>query len=97
MAQNLQVSPTAQVIVKDRRLKNGANLPQRLLPLPEDVETADSHLACGRPDLAQHHPDRRALPGPVMAEQTKNLTRRHLEAEFLDGAMLAKILPDVSQ
>src|SRR5712671_6227471 len=72
MAENLQIPPTAQVIVKYRRLEYRADFLQRALAIIRHIEPANAHLSFGRPDLPKHHANGRAFAGAVMAEQPNN-------------------------
>src|SRR5204863_895022 len=77
--ENFQIPSRAQVIVKDRRLEDRADLLQGLPTFASDFVTTHLDRTGGRPDLPEHHPDRRAFPGPVVAEQSKNFAAIHRE------------------
>src|SRR5207249_673702 len=84
MAQDLQVSPAADIVVENRRFENRADLLQRELASPRHIVAANEKFTLRRPDLAQHHPDGRALPGTVMAEQAKNLAARDVQVQMIN-------------
>src|ERR1043166_10428 len=97
MTQDLQVPPTAQVIVKDRRLENRAHLLQGRLPPAGHVVPAHANLAARGPDLAEHHPDGRALARAVVAEQAEDFSRRHAQIQLADRPPRPEILCHLSQ
>src|SRR5215469_1789977 len=72
MAQDFEIPPTAEVIVKDRSLENGADLLQSALTAGCDIEAAHKDLAVGGPDLSEHHADGRTLAGAVVSQQTED-------------------------
>src|SRR5260221_1514530 len=95
MAENLQVTPAAQVIVEHWCLKNRAHLLQSLLPIVGNIETTDTDLSVTGPDLTQHHSDGSAFSRSVMTKQAEDLTRGHAQAEVLDRLAFPEELRDV--
>src|SRR5260221_4660317 len=94
MAENLQVTPAAQVIVEHWCLKNRAHLLQSLLPVVGNIETADTDLSVTGPDLSQHHSDGGALAGSIMAKQAEDFTGGDAQAEGLDPPAVAPEILD---
>ena len=97
VAEDLQILPAAEVVVKNRRLENRADSVQRLRAVTCDVVAADTQLAGGGPDLAEHHADGGALAGAVVAEEAEDLPAGHGEIELAHGPALAELLADASQ
>src|SRR5438552_16085879 len=90
VTEDFQIAPAAEIIVKDRRFKNRADLEQRVLALPRHVVPANKHLSVRWPDLAQHHADGRALAGAVMTEQAEDFAMRNVQIQIVHRDALAE-------
>src|SRR5882724_5143938 len=95
MAEDFEVAPAAEVIVKHRSFKNRTHLLQGLLPVVDNIKAADMNLSPGRPDLAEHHSDGGAFSRAVMAEQAEDFAGGHAQAEVLDGLAFLEEFRDV--
>src|ERR1044071_4277155 len=72
MAENFEIPPAAEIIIKNGALENGADAVQGMAAIGGDVETTDPDGSFRWPDLAEHHADGGAFSGAIVAEQAKN-------------------------
>jgi hypothetical protein len=64
--------------------------------VPGVTAAADRHLAGGRRVEPDDHPHRRGLAGSIRAEEPRHDPRQHLEAQCVDGDLLAVTLGQIS-
>src|SRR5207249_8190497 len=95
--EDFEIAPAAQVIVKGRAFKNGADLLQRAAAVRCYVVAADDNLAAREPNLAEHHADGGAFARAVMAEQAVDFARRDLQRQVVHGEALGETFLDVGE
>ena len=85
--QHAQVVAPGQVGVEARALDQGADPLGHLGAAGGPAQ--DARRAGGRPDQAEHHPQRGGLAGPVGAEEAVHLAAPHGHADAVDGEPVA--------
>src|SRR6185503_4544646 len=83
--------------MKGGRLEYRAHLLQRPAALGSHIVTANEQFASGRPDLAEHHADSRALSSTIVAKQAEDFTAMNRETEVVHGGTVAEMLGEVTQ
>src|ERR1700728_495142 len=97
MAQYFKIAPTAEIIIKHGRFKNGPYFLQGVLALRGHVEPTHTNLTLRGPNLAEPHPNRCALARAVVPEQAKDFGRRDIQIKILHCHSSVEILADISQ
>ena len=75
--EDFQIPPSAQVLIKARRLKNRADLRKRTRTLALHADAADERLALIGKNHAEQDAERRAFPRAVMPEQAEDFSALH--------------------
>ena len=75
--ENFQIPPSAQVLIKARRLKNRADLRKRTRTLALHADAADERLALIGKNHAEQDAERRAFPRAVVPEKAEDFPALH--------------------
>src|SRR5262249_47796823 len=95
LGDELQELAARELVVQIRLIGHVADELPSLVPLADDVETADPQRAARGKEQADHELDGRGLAGAVGAKKGEQLAGLNAQVQVVDGGLGAVVLGDV--